>query len=177
MGETWSDGSAQMNLRVRLDIWPPGQRLPRDATEAGLAAVKSFWSATRRDDAPAVRMVRFAEDGVSDWQMDAIVGVDLNDMVRAVATAFEPHAYGVVVVQPMRAPGDPTVRGVAALSAWREALVSLQGEVQGLDGPLEARSVGRWTRREAQIHDDRARLIGVPPSVEVRLPLLGAGEA
>lgn len=169
------DLSAAANLRVAFDVWPPGAPLPATLDDVARAAFAVTLSEVIAGRAATVNLVRFAADGASVWRLDALEGVGVEDFVRAVVQAFEPHAFAVAVVQPMKAQGDPTVRGVHCKAMLGDEVIELVGDV--VDGPLHARSVPTWRRRAGRATDDRGRWIGVPPTVEIRLPMRDAADA
>lgn len=173
----WSDFTRRANLRAAFDVWPVGAPLPATAEDVARGALALTLRDVVAGSAATVHLVRFAEDGVSLWLLDALAGVRIEDLVRAIARLYVPSAYAVAVVQPMRTPGDTTVRGVHVRAAHHDDLIELQGDVVGADGPLEGRSIVTWTARSTRLTDVRARWIGVPPTVDIDLPLLDAGEA
>lgn len=166
------DLTARANLRAAFDLWPAGRPLPRDVDAVARAALELALGDVLGPRATTVHLVRFAEDDVSVWLADAIEPVSLDDFVRAVAGFALPPAYAVAALLPMRAggaaapPGAP-VHGVVLRAACGDALIELVGHVER---PGE---VARWSARHGRAHDDRGRWIGVPPTVEVSLPMLG----
>jgi hypothetical protein len=175
--DDFRDFSGLANLRAAFDVWPAGQALPANVDDVARGAFALTLRDLLNGRGATVNLVRFADDGVSVWLLDALDRVTLEDFVRAVAGAFEPAAFAVAVVQPMKAPGDPTVRGVHCRAMFGDDLLDLSGEVAGADGPVDARGVPNWTVRKGRANDDRGRWIGVPPTIEIRLPMLGIAES
>lgn len=171
------DLSTHANLRAAFNLWPPGTPLPTVVDDVARAALALTLTDLLRGRGANVQIVRFADDEVSVWLLDALDGVTLQDLVRAVAGAFEPAAFAIGAVQPMRADGDPTVRGVHCRAMLGDAIIELTGKVTGLAGPPEQRDVPEWTPRRGHAHADEARWLGVPPTVGISLPMLGAAQA
>ena len=172
----FEDLSGPANLRAALNVWPADKPLstPDDVARAAFAITLGDVLA---GEGAAINLLRFAEDGGSVWLLDALEGVSIEDFVRAVAGVFEPAAYAIAVIQPMYAPGDPALRGVTCRAALGDDVIELTGEVAPVPGQPDARHVPQWNVRRGRTHTDAARWIGVPPTVEVRLPMFGVGEA
>jgi hypothetical protein len=171
------DYSQKMNLRAAFEVWPAGRPLPTTADEAVSGAFDMVLNDVVVGRAATANLIRYAEDGVSVWQVDAVMGMTFEDLIRGVACAFEPAAYAMVVVQPMHAPGDPTVRAVHCRAHVRDELLEVTGDVVGADGPIEGRTIPSWRIRRGTATTDAGRWIGVKPTIALELPLLGAGEA
>jgi hypothetical protein len=177
MREHLRDHSQTMNLRAAFEVWPAGRPLPTTPDEAVTGAFDLVLNDVVVGRAATANLIRYADDGVSVWMVDAVVGMSFEDLIRGVACAFEPPAYAMVVVQPMHAPGDPTVRGVHCRAHVRDDLMEITGDVVGADGPVEGRTIPSWRVRRGTASSDAGRWIGVRPSVELELPLVAEGDA
>ncbi len=166
------------NLRAAFDVWPADRPAPESVDDVLRGALAVTGAEILRGPRALLFILRVADDGASLWKADALPpGVSVEDLVRAIAGQFEPAAHAMAVVQPMRAPGDPTVRGVWGRAMLGDDVVEARGKVEGADGPPEARKVHRWELRHGRATDDRGRWIGVPPTVAIHLPMLDAAEA
>lgn len=173
----WSDFTRRANLRAAFDLWPPGRPMPTTADDVAKAALGLTVGDVFAGRGAPLMVLRFARDDVSMWLLDALAGVSIEDFVRAVARRYEPHAYAMAVVRPMWAAPDPTVRGVTCRAVCGDDLVEVTGRVQGADGPPDERALVDFEARAARLTEPKTRWIGVPPTVDVDLPMLDAGEA
>lgn len=171
------DFSVDANLRAAFDVWPKGRALPRTAEEVARAGFALLLRDLLHDRAAPLNIVRFADDGVSIWMVDNLGRISLDDFVRAVAQIHLPPAHAIAALQPMRAEGDAAIHGVHCRAAFHDDIVELAGEVEGSEGPPEGRSVPKWKMRSGRVNDDRGRWIGVKPTIEIELPMLGAAES
>ncbi|MFM2247244.1 MAG: hypothetical protein RL071_3318 [Pseudomonadota bacterium] len=173
---TSRDLTAIIGLRAQLDAAPAGPPLA-SADEVARSALGLTLGALLAGQGGAFQIVRFAEDGGSVWVADGLKGLSMDDLVRAIAGALQPPAYAMALVQPLRAAGDPTIRGVQCRAMRGDDIAELRADVTGADGPAAGRGVGAWAGRRGRTSDDRSRWIGVPPTVPVTLPMLGVAEA
>ena len=163
------------NLRAAFGLWDEGKPLPRDARSVARAALQITVGDMLRGRGANLILVRFADDDVSEWRLDALHRLAMVDLIRAVAGALEPAAYAIALIQPMHAPSDPTLRGVHCRAACGDELFELTGDV--VYNPGQESSIPTWAGREGRVTDPTGRWIGVPPTVPIALPMLGVGEA
>lgn len=170
------DLTDEANLRVAFNVLPKGVPLPSDVDETARLAIALLQRDLLYGDGAPINVVRFAKDGVSLWLLDNLSHISIEDFVRAVARAFEPHAFAIAVLQPMTKVADKKVYGLHCRAAHGDALIELRGDA--VDGAIdEARSIPSWQLRRGQATTDDGRWIGVPPKVWVALPMITRHEA
>lgn len=165
--EGWADVGY---LHANLEAWPAGEPLPTDPEELIEATVHLVLADLLCDTTSAVWVVRFARNGASVWMLDSLKNTTLTELMRGIAAMIDPPPFAMMWLQPKRAPGDPTVRGVHMRGMFGDELVDLHGDVEGLHGPAALRRVASWQLREMTVTQDRDRWMGVPPAFALRLP-------
>ncbi len=176
MDEDLTDLSDQANLRVAFPTWPKGTPHPPDVQSVAMASLSMLAEELLLGSGAPITVVRFARDGLSIWRLDALAHITIEDFVRACARAFEPHAYAIAVVQPMRRAGDARVAGLHCRAAFGDDFIEVQGDaVQPAIDALPV--VPSWTARRGQARTDAARWIGVPPTTWIALPMISRHDA
>ncbi len=175
--EGFQDFSSRANLRVAFDVWPAEAPPPSSAADVVRGALRLTVGDLLGERLAPLVVLRFSTDGVSLWCMDGLMGVTIEDLVRGIGAAFSPPAHALAVVESATSQPDGLLRAVRCRAMFGDDIVECVGEVVGADGPPAGRSIPRWKERRGTASDDRARWIGVPPTVELRFPMLDAAEA
>ncbi len=158
-------------LRMYYDVWDPGRALPGTVNEVAREALALAASDVLQGYIDGVGIARFAKDGVSLWTLSNPGDLPFEDILRAISRAFEPEAYALAVVEAMFTEDTGAVGGLRCRAALGDDLIELKGVRTGPN------STGEWTLRRGRVEDDRGRWLGVPPTVPIELPMLGAAEA